>query len=218
MAIVQLASNTLKVTLKGHIDAGEAFANVWYWKYGQVADAEDFEEVAGKVTTAWQTNLAPMVSTACIFDGADWMDLDNVDGMTGSVPPDPVAPDNGTNALEAAPPNVSLLVTKSAANAGRRARSGRCYIVGIPETNITNTGMLTTPALTNAQAQMNTLHSAFLQINSAADQFQLIQPHWFDKPDNQEGVTVPWTVSSDSVINALTVQNRVATQRRRLRR
>lgn len=112
----------------------------------------------------------------------------------------------GTQNRTLPPPNTSLLVKKSTALRGRRAQ-GRNYWPGlVGENSIEESGFL-------LPGDVTALQNA---INSWSSQLIIDVGHPFVILQNSEGETPP--LSPPPPVIAQTVQAKVATQRRRLRR
>jgi hypothetical protein len=98
-------------------------------------------------------------------------------------------------------PNVAFLVRKSTA-AGGRAGRGRFYLPGVVEAQVDGAGTIDSITITNLQADLNTFLSSF-----GAASFSPVLLHGDGAP-----------ITEPLLINALTLDAKVATQRRRLRR
>lgn len=110
---------------------------------------------------------------------------------------------NGSASGGASPPNVTYLVRKQTSAGGRMAR-GRLYWPGVPEGSVGNDGLIDPTALGNLQAKMASLRA----VMAGADMpLYLLHATQFSSD-----VPPPYEIS------ALNVDNRAATQRRRLRR
>lgn len=118
----------------------------------------------------------------------------NVDGPMAEV----IATGLGTASGTAVPPNTALCVRKNT-NVGGREGQGRFFIPGIPEASVDQSGQLEAGYATAAQS----VCTSFLASCEAND-LPLEVLHNSNR--------------SPSGITTLSVQSRVATQRRRLRR
>lgn len=110
---------------------------------------------------------------------------------------------NGSASGGASPPNVSYLVRKQTAVGGRMAR-GRLYWPGVPEGSVGNDGLIDPTALSNLQGKMLSLRT---NLGGAGMPLFLLHATQFSSD-----VPPPYEIV------ALNVDNRAATQRRRLRR
>lgn len=107
----------------------------------------------------------------------------------------------GGFATPALPPNTSVLV-KKVTIAGGRAGSGRFYLPGFVESGVTDSGTMSASTI----SQFDDIWDVFLNTCSTND-VPLVLLHGADSP-----ITVP------THILGLRTQQKVATQRRRLRR
>lgn len=108
----------------------------------------------------------------------------------------------GAGGTDAAPPNVAYLVGKTTATGGRTGR-GRMYLPGVVETAVTGGGTINSTPLSNLQIAVDDFLGLLQTANSP---MVLLHQDGGSSDDTPHEVT------------ALTVRNRVATQRRRLRR
>lgn len=110
------------------------------------------------------------------------------------------APVSGLRVGDALPNNCAALVRKLSAVGGRRNR-GRAYMPGVLDVDAGNNGVLTTGALAQFQNDWDLVESNLVAL---IDVEGLVILH----------DSAPFTPTA---ITALTVQNKIATQRRRLR-
>jgi hypothetical protein len=141
--------------------------------------------------------LRPMVSSdytlgpGHVIWGQDGGDI-RIDGTA--------SPAAGTSSAGGAAPNCAVLVRKLTAAGGRRGR-GRMYVPGPPDGSVNPNGDLSTAYKTTCTTQVNALLSnmvALVQVDACV--------LFHD--------TSPFTPTT---ITSLEVQNKIATQRRRLR-
>lgn len=104
----------------------------------------------------------------------------------------------GTQGGDAISPQVALLVSKTSGLAGRSNR-GRMYIPGQSESNVDGAGTVLSTFRTTAQGAMDTFLG---DLDTLETPMVILHNDPADTP---------------TVVTALTVQNKVATQRRRLR-
>lgn len=108
----------------------------------------------------------------------------------------------GTDAGTAVPPNAAVLITKVTA-AGGRAGRGRLYLPAVDKAEVDDAGNLTGPMV----AAVNTNADAFLDgLTALGTPMEVFH-----------GATSPLFSSGPTNVTALVCQNRIATQRRRLR-
>lgn len=166
-------------------------------------------DVAGHLMNCWADHIANQVVIACELDRVSWVDLNSVDGSTGSRSgtSENTAPIPGIGDGPPSGGNLAVLISKQVISS-RGARNGRWFQVGIAET-VTQGNIL---APTN-QTAWQTAFDAFL---SAVNNDGIIVVA------TQEAVVVHTTglnptTGTFSLIEQMVVQSRLATQRRRLR-
>lgn len=171
--------------------------------------------VASKFMAIWQDNVAPCIMPTTAFAGAHFIDLDSLNGISGFVANVAGHPSTGTvSATDVEPPNVALLIKKSC-SATRSQKNGRMYLPGVATTWVNNAGDIPAGNITTVNTAMNNLRNGLNGIGDAAGiettAWRVVHVHKEDKAD-----PATWTWSSSDVTSAL-CDNRVATQRRRLR-
>ena len=154
-------------------------------------------EVANLAIEGWDAEIAPWIS--------DGFELTSVLVKYG---PDATGPSieigasvNGEHAGVGAPPNVAYLLKKITADGGRAGR-GRLYVPGVPEAQVDSAGLLTSTVRNGLDAGWEAFAAAFV-----AEAIGFVVLHQDGSP-----------ISTPSPITSLVVDNRVATQRQRLRR
>lgn len=174
-------------------------------------------DAASHFSAIWQDFVTSQTSNTLTYDGAHYIDLDSLTGITGLVGPAGGHATVGVLTSSAASPQVSYLV-KKACSANRSQRAGRMYVPAPQELEIDNNGVLTTARQNAFNTALSTLRSALNGIGgltqpiSTAWRVVHIDRHGFDNPADSEH----WTWNSTDVTNAV-VDAIVATQRRRLR-
>lgn len=159
------------------------------------------ENVAGAFGEAWGTFLRPSsrVTGVYLTIGSD--------GGNYTLYVTPSVAIVGTSTAEKLPQNCAYLVQKITTRPGR-AGKGRCFLPGIaPETSVDDVGVLTSGAITSAQASCD---------------------EWLEGLDGgYSAVSTPMVLlhnagipggSTPTPVTALRIDSRIATQRRRLRR
>lgn len=122
----------------------------------------------------------------------------------------------GTQNVTMQTPNTCYLVRKSTASGGRRG-SGRWFIPGVPEASVEDNGNLGAGIAAAIQTDLTALLN-----NMVGSELPLALEH-FDETvwelDNGQPrrIPVPDTAPDPTLLTALTIDPRVATQRRRLR-
>lgn len=128
------------------------------------------------------------------------------DGAGGSTVFEDAVNYNSGVAGASLPQNCAVLFKKQTNLAGREGR-GRMYFPGIAEGNVDAAGVLTSTAITSHNDR------AFAYLNLLADDVQTPAPMVLLHSSPQLGAVPPPTV-----VTAMIVDSRIATQRRRLRR
>ncbi len=111
---------------------------------------------AGRINTAWATNVLPLLPDNYSFAGCNWVDLNTEDGATGVTAHGPMT--GGDVSAAGTPPNVGILVTKNFAGAGRSKRTGRVFLPGNLESLVDENGIISSGKVT----QINTGFTGFL--------------------------------------------------------
>lgn len=182
--------------------------------------AERIVTQAGDIVNAWCDNILPLVANDYTFTSVSWVDLNALDGSTGSVTTggDETLPQNGASTEDPLPPNVAALITKVAPGGGRSTRNGRTYLVGLRETQMDPGAptRLTGAARGFIEAAMEQFSSDIS--NSEAGEgwdsnMVVLRTRNIAEPDEEPNIVA---VGADDV-TAMTCDIVVATQRRRLR-
>jgi len=175
---------------------------------------------AAFVTKAWQNNMIPQMPTQYRFDSARFIDLDSVDGISGTLGPQAGAPTVGTAVLQVSSPGVAFLFHKVCAH-NRSQRAGRMYFPGVGENMINDDGTVTgsyvTALNTNVGAFLTAVHAG-VSIPPTTLAWRVVHVAGHDgvvQPGFPQGKPNAWT-SSD--VNSVYVDPKIATQRRRLRK
>lgn len=187
------------------------FAEIWI-QFGIALDSEPMYSAIGVdlsvgttvgtteadgMLDAAKSALAPMVSSTYnigpgfVVQGQDGGDV-RVDGTSAATA--------GTHAGAPLPNNCAILFRKVTAAGGRRHR-GRMYIPGVAETSVGESGILAPALQTIANTAALALRTNLVAL-ATVDTLQLF---------HQSDAFVP------TEITTLTAQNRIATQRRRMR-
>lgn len=126
-----------RFTTHGEV-SGLDVSNIWDVNISDLgigtSRAEAIENHAGQIINAWCELILPALSSEYSFIEVSWLDLDDIDGSTGSrsSTDDFTLPLPGGGSASGLVANVSVLV-KKAVSAGRSARSGRAFVAGYPE-------------------------------------------------------------------------------------
>lgn len=178
---------------------------------GSLVDRNDYiYDTAGHLINAWATHLTNAISDSLVLNQVSWVDLDSETGSTGTrtETSEFELPDAGHNDGAPVAGNVSILVTKQTTG-GRGQRNGRWYQAGLVEANVDGNGF---QGIARDAYQGN--FNGFLDMVN--DDGVLPSPH------SRHMVVVHTTgenpqTGTYSRVTALTVSDRLATQRRRLR-
>lgn len=153
-------------------------------------------DTAQDLRAAWATHLQPAQDAAFTLDTITMVDAD-----TGV---EIIADLTGQSTGDVLPPNVTLLVDKITNQRGRRAQ-GRWFPPGfIFDFTVDQAGNLLAPEIMPLQDAF----TGFLEAFQVGD-------HDIAILQNSEGISAP--ISPPPVVVALQVDNKVSTQRRRLR-
>jgi hypothetical protein len=157
----------------------------------------DADDCAETLFGHWADDIMPRVTSFVV--------LTSVSVKFGPVATGPTGEFAGTEAGgaggQATSPNVAALIHKNTAFGGRAGR-GRMYIPGLQESDLNEAGNLDSGAVTAWQASL----LAFL-VSVTGDNLDPVVLHGVGSP-----------LSTPSPITSLTIDSKVATQRRRLRR
>lgn len=207
--------NVTRFTLYGVL-AGQPYANVF--------DMRRIINTGGPiVATDWNVNRANLITTAFIgsflnrlsnqlsINGCRWVDMSSLQGDVGDLPA--LSPGTGGNSA-GMPGNVALRLTK-VSGAQRGQRPGRTYIGGVGENETSGADIngLNAGAVTAFQTDADqfltaiTAESTFDWGTASAD---LVTVHTQRPPQGEQ------TLTGVSVVSQLLVNDRLASQRRRL--
>lgn len=166
----------------------------------RLVDQPDFsaEAAATAFAALWSNSFLTMQSSAITLAEVRVKYGPNATGPEGGVTPG-VA---GSRANSGVPPNTSLLVRKSTAGGGRRAR-GRMYIPGLLDSDVDVDGFITPATVSAFQTEANEFFDG-----AEAGGLPLYVLH-------APGISA---TPAPTVMTGLQVQGVAATQRRRMRR
>lgn len=155
-------------------------------------------DLADCVVNAWVDALMPgMFVDEMVLSAVNVKFGPNDTGADGGGTYSVVGGDGGS----AVPPNTSLLVKKQTGFGGRTGR-GRMFIPGLPETQVTDAGTVSSTWVSDLTTRLE-------DFRTSTEWFGAV-PTLLHSPDSPVLVPMP--------IVALVPDNKVATQRRRLRR
>jgi len=194
------ADNVTEVTILGLWTNGRPCDNVLHIQ----REEDDAEASARDVLNNWQDDMMSVMMNNYSIVGAHFRDRNSDPGVVGFIGPDPAKPLTGAKADASMPPSVSMLVHKNGTfSVGHR--KGRLYVVGIAEVEADEDGVISAGSLAPRQTAVN----AFFAGLSGAGGNQLVVVN-FDSPTD--------AVGAKTIVTSMSVDGRVATQRRRLRK
>ena len=174
-------------------------------------------DLASEIVDAWYDNIRALQSTEVQVNLCTWVDLDEADGSTGSSDGDDHStPYAGAGTGTPFPANVAVLVNKVTVSR-RGQRQGRLYMVGGAEswTIAGDPNSIATTPLAAVQSGFDGLYDQLEGLHPVG--LLEYEAHWaVTHVLTRDAEGHPLT-GSYSTASSLAVQNRLATQRRRLR-
>jgi len=170
------------------------------------------------ITGVWQDRIAALFPTFITFIGSTYLDLDSLDGQSGTQGPVAGKPVHGAGTGAALTPQVALLIHKQCTH-NRNQRNGRMFLPWADETAVDNAGVVGTTTI-------NALNTAFTNLKNdivAAGTPLVLSTAWRvvhveeTEPNPVPGrppIPVAW---SSSDVKSVFVDTKCATQRRRMR-
>lgn len=174
------------------------------WGFADVAD-DGADAAAEQFFDAWGAEVMTSVSSGVHLTGCLAKLGPNDTGPSALFTGDTA----GSLSADSAPPNVAYLIRKNTALGGRRGR-GRCYQPGITEAGLFSDGVIASATLAAIQSDADSFFSGMSVVG-----YPLYLLHADSVDEN--GEPIPGTAPPPTLITSLTVDPRVATQRRRLR-
>ena len=140
--------NVIRMAFRGNWSNGEEVVNVLDLEVtGNGLDVSREEAVDATVADAvqnWQSQLVEVIlPNNYTFIGADWVDLDSLDGRTGFEPPNAGEGTVGVGVAPVLGPQAATVVRKLCASRGRGRRNGRWYLPIATESNVDENGVTT---------------------------------------------------------------------------
>lgn len=211
-----VAPGICRYSINGTLD-GQPVVNVLDLNISDVVNGSREDAVAtacGDIINQWADHVLPLVTDEYRFDSVSWVDLDSIDGSTGerSSTDGTTLPQNGGDAGACMPGGVALLVRKIGSG-GRRERNGRWYIAGISE-GVTALGTVNT-VNSGYVALANTAFESVRSGLEGAEGPGINGVSYTSSPNIVH--TVDGVYVGKSRITTLSVDDRLATQRRRQR-
>jgi hypothetical protein len=181
-----------KLTGTGLPSGAEVTCGFWHHNFaGTVQDA------AEALWQTWADNVMPLLASSVAVTSALVKYGPNDDGAAYEF----VDSQAGTAGSETSPPNAAVLVTKQTIVGGRKGR-GRMYVPGIPEADVSPGGLIAGATVTAWNAAFEDMRDEATGLNLP---FRLLHGEYDPQP-------APYSIEAFSVTDLL------ATQRRRLRR
>lgn len=158
-----IAPDTARFSIVGEI-AGQDVVNILDIKFettvGQTR-AEKCAALAGDVLNQWADHILPLLCNEYTAFEVRWVDLNSVDGSTGSVNATDGStwPEAGSAAGDPCPNNVYAKIVKTLEGKTRTQRNGTLRLSGIPRSflALTNANELTAQARTDLLAAFEDL-------------------------------------------------------------
>lgn len=195
----------LEITWQGTY-GGRDWANVmaFFWNESDPdARADALDDIGTFAATVWGDTIATAVSQNVALTNIHVADVDSLSGSNTDI----AASDVGSRSSTAMPGQVAVLVTKNTSHT-RAQRNGRWFQVGACEVDTDNTN----PSNLDSTG-LSTFQTAFNDFFAAMDTVVASEPFYpvvFSK-GSSPGSPIPIRVAS------MTVNSRLATQRRRIR-
>jgi hypothetical protein len=217
--IQKTAPKVILITVIGHNSASRTVANTIHLQYsGSGLLAVHGTEIATDVLTAWQDEVLDILNNKYTLEGANWLDLDNISGLSGTIGPVGGHPTNGATSNPSGSPQVSLLVHKRITGSGRGARGGRMYLGPFDEAEVTDTGGISPATYGTWQGKIDAFFNAIEGLAYGVGQTATpCVPHWLGRDKPADTVGGEWPADGVSECTNFQLDERAATQRRRLR-
>ena len=217
---------TAQYTINGTY-AGRAVANVFHMKIdttGSIAQRADaVRAMAGIFLNQWTTDIMALIGSAYTANSVAWVDLDSATGSVGAISTSGanVWPKAGSGASATLPGSVALLIRKNVSGQ-RGARKGRVYLVGIDESLTVSpaNNTITTAGAAAWQAKWTAFYGNINQTDQGPLTYNARQcvAHVLTRAEPKPGQDVGVPLTGTPVeVTSMTVDNTLATQRRRLR-
>jgi hypothetical protein len=194
---------------------GRPWANVLHFDIDtDIGDAraDAIRDQAKVLNNEWIDHWAPILNQNVRFDRTSYVDLDSLTGITGDstqVDAPRVLPSFGAKTADPSAANLAVLVRKNVSG-GRSARPGRIYVLGLQEADADGNNLFPTIA-SGWQAGMTNWLNAVNQESSGL-------PGGATYSSRLAVTHVPATSPPTfGVVQSLSVDSLLATQRRRLR-
>ena len=175
--------------------------------------------MGARLAFAWVAGFRQRMSDKAVIQRIDWVDLDSTEGSTGTVGAVGLPlPATGQSSSSGMPGNVACRVRKNAAGP-RGSRPGSIYVVGLPEdqTDLANPRDMSPAGVSAWQTAANNFMSTLeTPIEHDAGEYiaRMVVVRTTTPPGDPSGEPEYRATSS---VTSLSVQARIASQRRRQR-
>lgn len=215
MALLPTAPRIVRYTLNGF--AVNPIATVLdYYVDENIPDSGRPEAVVTQaeiIRDSWQDSVLDTIGNNYTFTGISYVDLNSDTGVTGVITPNSGKATQGQISGAQLPPNNALLVTKRTASR-RGTKTGRMFIPQVPEASVDDSGGVSGGFIASSQAIFDDFYDATTTSIVIATTYPVVV-HW---TRDEDGKIDPAIAGVPTKVDAFEVQNKIATQRRRLRR
>lgn len=213
-----IVNGVCRFTVNGNM-SGRPWANILDMRMdttGTITDRNDaIRDQAGAIVNSWCDTILTQQCNSSTFSSVSFVDLDNADGLVGSVTSgaDETLPQVGSVTGDPLPASTSALITKSIPRR-RGHRTGRLYLSGLAEIQQL-AGSLTAGYQTSIQTAANDFLTRINQDNPGIFSYtsNLCVVHITERDADGNP-----TAGTSEDVTALALQQRLATQRRRQRK
>lgn len=138
--------NVVRYTIKGRWSSGRPIVNLMDMHVegaalGSTRD-DQIVAVAEDVRNAWQDHIIPNISSSYTMEGVDYLDMNGLNGIVGSVLPDVTRPLVGGQQTDSNAPNVSAVIEKQTGGGRRGEKPGRMFLAGLGDARVDNNGII----------------------------------------------------------------------------
>jgi hypothetical protein len=205
MPALPSAQNCVQVKLAGTMGTGK-WNNVFYMQYtGTAPQVADLTTIGNGISTAWNTNIAPLAATTTQLSTIDLADLTSA---TASTLRAMAAVHVGTRTGTANPSNCTMVASWQY-NLRYRGGHGRLYLPTGVTTDVTNGSQWTGAFVTLSLTSMRAFRTAINALTHGTTTYKLIVLSYFVNHALRPA-PLPLTV------NDVAIHGRVDTQRSRL--
>jgi hypothetical protein len=212
---IKVCPNVIQITAHGTV-AGRPWASVWHMNAedGIFGSGPGPEDVVRDFADNFQDHLLNNISVHVVLTNFTWLALDNAEGATGVMAPNPAKLTAGTWNRDIAGPAMAMLIRKQSSSR-RGARNGRAYMPGVTEEQMDNAGNILGTWQTSYNAQLQAFLDGISDDTAldAAGRYPVVTH--FPPAAREKGPQI--VEGTKTRITSLTLDGRAATQRRRLR-